>query len=67
MYDLIECSDNYSEISGSLWQYNWHVPTLNDNGVIIDFPADNDSALFKFKQEITDETGNHGTKDIEIL
>ena len=22
MYDLIEYSDNYSEISGSLWQYN---------------------------------------------
>ena len=21
MYDLIECSDNYSKTSGSLWQY----------------------------------------------
>ena len=29
MYNLIECSDNYSKTSGSLWQYS--KDELNDN------------------------------------
>ena len=50
MYNLKDCSDNYSKISGSLWQYNKDEPFLNPNVDIADFPADNNhSVLLKFK------------------
>ena len=68
MYNLIEYSDAYSKTSGSLWQYYRDEPALNSNGEIIDVPANNnDSSLFKFKQQITGQTGNDGTKDVEIM
>ena len=67
IYNLIEYSDPYLKTSGSLWQYFRDEPALNDNGEIIDFPADNNSASFKFKQRITGQTGNSGTKDVEIM
>ena len=58
MYNLIEYSDNYSNTSGSLWQY------CKDN------PNDNlaNSESFKSKVKITGETPNNGnTKDVEII
>ena len=65
MYNLIEYSDAYSETSGSLWQYYRDEAALDNNGNIIDFPDDNNnSASFKFKQKITRQTGNSGTKDV---
>ena len=63
MYNLIECSDNYSKTSGSLWQFYRDEPVINDNGVIADFFAENnDSALFKFKTKIAGRIGEDGTK-----
>ena len=54
MYNLIEYSDNYSKISGSLWQYYKYDP--NDNLA--------NSKSFKFKVKITGKTTNNGnTKD----
>ena len=44
---------------------NEHAP--EDNDMIIDFAANNNSALFKFKQQITGQTGNCHTKYVEIL
>ena len=68
MYNLIEYSDAYSKTSGSLWQYYRDEPALDNNNNIIDCPADNDnSSSFKFKQQITGQTGNGGTKDVEIM
>ena len=67
MYYLIEYSDAYLTISGSLCQYYWEEIALNNSGEIIDFPADNNSALFKFKQQITGQTRNGGTKDVEMM
>ena len=66
-YNLTEYSDNYSKTSGSLWQYYIDEPFINNNGVIIDVPDDPDSASFKSKQKITIQTGNDGTKDIQIM
>ena len=40
---------------------------LNDSGGITDFPANNISILLKFKEEITGETDNVSTKDVEII
>ena len=50
MYNLIECSDAYSKISGSLWQYYRDEPALDANDGIIDCPANNNNIdSFKFK------------------
>ena len=68
LYDLIEYSHAYSKASGSLWQYYGNEPALSNNDNIIDFPANNNNSnSFKFKQQITGQTGNGGTKDVEIL
>ena len=37
MYSLIEYSDNYSKISGSLWQYCKDIPAVNNDGDIVIF------------------------------
>ena len=58
MYNLIECSDNYSKTSGSLWQYYKDDP--NDNLT--------DSESFKSKVKITGKTADDcNTKDVEII
>ena len=68
MYNLIEYSNAYSKTSGSLWQYYRHEPALDTNGNIIDCPDNNNNNnSFKFKQQITKQIGNGGTKNIEIM
>ena len=58
MYNLIEYSDNYSKISGSLWQYYRDEP--NDNLT--------DSESFKSKMKITGKTPDDANiKDVEII
>ena len=45
---------------------NQLAPDGNDN--ITDFPANNNNSnLFKFKQQITEQIGNSGTKDVQIM
>ena len=68
MYNLIGYSDAYSKASGNLWQYNRDELALGNNINTIDFPANNNnSGSFKYKQQITGETGNGGTKHVEIM
>ena len=67
MYNLIECSGKYWKTSGSLWQYYRDEPALNSGGSMIDFPDDNNSVSFEFKQTITAQTGNEGKKYFEII
>ena len=68
MYNLIECSDAYSKTSGGLWQYYIDELALDNNNNIPDFLANsNNSTSFKFKEQITGQTGNGGTKDVEII
>ena len=67
MYNLIQYSGIYSKISGSLWQYYRDEPALDGTNNIIDFPADNNNTLFKFKEKITGQTGNDSIQDVEIL
>ena len=33
-YNLLECSNNYSNTSGSLWKYYKNIPAINNNGDI---------------------------------
>ena len=46
MYNLIEYSDSYSIISGSLWNYHRDEPALTDASTIANFSATDDSAFF---------------------
>ena len=65
MYNLIEYRDNYSKISGSLWQYYRDEPIIDNNGDIFDIPDDPDTTSFNYKQKITGQTGNNGRKDVQ--
>ena len=67
MYNLIEYSDNYAKTTGSLWQYCKDIPARNANNEIVIFSENNTTDSFKFKSKITGQTGNGGTKDVEIM
>ena len=67
MYNLIEYSDNYAKKTGSFWQYSKDIPARNDNNEITVFTRKNLTDSFNFKQKFTGETGNNGTKDVEIM
>ena len=67
MYNLIEYSDNYAKTTGSLWQYCKDIPARNANDDIVIFSEDNTTDSFKFKAKTTGQTGNDGTKDVEIM
>ena len=67
MYNLIEYSDNYAKTTRSLWQYCRDITARNNNNEIIVFDVNNPTDSFKFKAKITGQTGNNGTKDVEIM
>ena len=68
MYNLIEYSDNYAKITRSLWQYCKDISArdANDDDIVV-FAENNTTDSFKFKAKITGQTGNNGTKDVEIM
>ena len=66
MYNLIEYSDNYAKTTGSLWQYCKDIPARN-NGEIVIFAEKNLTDSFNFKVKFTGQTGDDGTKDVEIM
>ena len=69
MYNLIEYSDNYAKTAGSLWQYckDIRARNANANDEITEFTAGSLTDSFNFKLKITGQTGNGGTKDVEII
>ena len=67
MYNLIEYSDNYAKSTGSLWQYCKDIPARNDNDEIIIFDVNNVIDSFNFKVKFRGQTGNNGTKNVEIM
>ena len=67
MYNLIEYSDNYSKTSASLWQYCKDIPAVNNNDAIVDFTDNNLNDSFNFQVKMTGQTGNDGTKSVEIM
>ena len=52
MYNLIECSDNYSKTSDRLWQYCKEIPAVDDNGNIVGFNGAYATDSFNFKTKI---------------
>ena len=67
MYNLIEYSDNYSKTSGSLWQYCKDVPTVNNNGNIVDFKGVSATDSINFKTKITGQRNNYGIINMEKI
>ena len=67
MSHLIEYSDNYSKTSGSLWQYCKDIPTLDNNIAIVNFAENNLTDSFNFEVKMTGQTGDDGTKNVEIM
>ena len=67
MYNLIEYSDDYSKTSGSLWQYCKDIPAIDDNNAIVNLNNNNLTDSFNFKVKMTGQTGDNGTKPIEII
>ena len=55
MYNLIEYSDNYSDTSGSFWQFKRDEITNN-----ADVTNDNNAPSFKYKASLIGNTGNAG-------
>ena len=53
MYNLIEYSDNYSDTSGSLWQFKKDDVPVNDANLTID-----NSQSFKYKSALVGKTAN---------
>ena len=56
MYNLIECSDNHSKTSGSLWQHCKDIPAVNNNGDIVNFNGANATDSINSKAKITGQT-----------
>ena len=68
MYNLIEYSDNYAKASGGLWKYCKDIPPLDNNNNVINFFTEaNPTDSFNFKAKITGQTGDNGTKNVEIM
>ena len=65
MYNLLEYIDNYSKTSGSLWQYCRDIPAVDNNNAIVNFAENNLTDSFKVK--MTGQTGDEGTKNVEII
>ena len=63
VYNLIEYSDNYSKTSGSFWQYCKEIPTINDNGAIVDFNSANATDSFNFKTKIMGQTADNNNNN----
>ena len=57
MYNLIEYSDNYSDTSGSLWQFR-RDEIINN----ADVTNDNIAPSFKYKASIVSNTRDNGPK-----
>ena len=58
MYNLIEYSDNYSDTSGSLWDFKRDEIVNN-----ADVTNDNNTPSFKYKANLIDHTEANGTKN----
>ena len=56
-YDLIEYSDNYSDTSGSLWQFKRGEPPANNANLTVNNGISN-SQSFKYKAGLVGKTAN---------
>ena len=63
MYNLIEYSDNYSDTSGSLWQFK-RDEIEGDVDLTVDYNhVPNNSSSFKYKSSFIDDLSQVGTRN----
>ena len=62
MYNLIEYSDNYSDTSGTLWQFKRNEQPKENNGNLSDVSTYNSSS-FKYKSNLIGTIPNGGRKN----
>ena len=67
LYNLLEYSPGYEKTSGSYWQYCKDIPAVDDNNAIVNFTDNNLTDSFNFKVKMTGQTGDDGTKNVEIM
>ena len=67
MHNLMEYKNNYSKTSGSLWQYCKDIPAVDNNNAILNFAKNNLTDSFNFKVKMAGQTGDDGTKRVEIM
>ena len=69
MYNLIEYGDNYSDTSGSLWQFRRNESPVTNAGNLDNVPVDN-LTYFKYKSSFIEESaaidGNRVFKNVKI-
>ena len=65
MYNLIKYSDNYSDLSGSLWQFKSDEIEGNDDLTVDDNHIPNNSSSFKYKSSFI--TNRNGVKIVVPL
>ena len=66
-YNLIEYNNNYSKTCGSLWQYCKDIPAVDNNNGIVNFTENNLTDSFNFKVKMRGQTGDDGTKNVEMM
>ena len=67
MYNLIEYSVNYSKTSESLWQHCKDIPAVANNNTTVNFAENNLTDSLTFKAKMVGQTGDDGTKNVEIM
>ena len=67
MYNLIKQSEISLKKSEISCQYYRSELTLNNACAIFNFSVDNNSVSFKFKEKITGQTCDDGTKNVKIM
>ena len=50
-----------------MWQYCKDIPAVNNNGEIVNFVVNNLTDSFNLKAKMTGQTGDGGTKYVEIM
>ena len=67
LYNRLEYTPAYEKTSGLFCQYCKDIPAVDDNNIIVNV-TDNDLAdSFNFKVKMTGQTGDDGTKNVEIM
>ena len=67
MYNLIECSNNYSKTSGILCQYCRDKLFLDTNGAIAHFPGDSNNSGSLDLNKKAYSTRDNETKDVKTM
>ena len=63
MHNLIEYSDNFSDTSGSAWQFKWDEIEENNNLIVDAQHIPNNSSSFKYKSSFIGNLGQYGTRN----